>query len=123
MEDQKAERRVIQIEINGAKMWMDVEQWQLEQNWYRMVEALYPLTIEDYPLRERQAIYDQFNLGVYKEPNKPNRLGYFIITDRGIMWKEGDKVYAFKKDEMYVPEDEPFTGDYKFIRNARPMDI
>jgi hypothetical protein len=50
--------------------------------------------------------------------------GYFIITDKGLMYKERERPLVYEvEDYPPIVSKVPYTGNYKFIRNANGFDL
>lgn len=125
------DKKILTIDLpGGGKAWVDIEQWELEQKFYRAMERIYERTSWAYlynkitPEQYEQVRKEEYErVGLTYTPPDPFKLDfYFIITDRGLMAKDRKtgNVYALNG---YEPEAEPYTGEYKYIRDARGMDL
>lgn len=84
----------------------------------------------DIQLWYHEEITDEVKTRVYARhsltyiPPDPLKLDYyFIITDKGLMARDRKGSGDYQVLEGYNIADKPYQGEYKYIRDARGMDI
>lgn len=126
--EESSNKKVISLDLpGGGKAWVDQEMWEFEQKFFKAQEAIMGRIFWDKRITNEQ--YERVKKEEYEKaglpytPPDPFKLDfYFIITDKGTMAKDRKtgNVYALNG---YEPEAEPYKGEYKYIRDARSMDL
>ncbi len=125
-DDKKLVTITITVDGKEHQYWFDQETYDMEMKLSKIRQELMDMhiflgvDIKDPAVISK--VYERHGL-TYVAPNPFKLDFYWIITDRGLMAKDrktGD-VYAVKSS--YEPEDKPFEGEYKYIRDARGMDL
>lgn len=126
------DKKILTIDLpGGGKAWVDQETWEIEKRFFAAQEELVERTFwytlygqlgdEQYE-KVKQEIYEKHGVP-YHAPDPFKLDFYFIITDKGLMAKDRKTGNVYVLKDGYEPEVEPYTGEYKYIRDARGMDL
>lgn len=118
-------QKIIEFDINGNKYWMDYSQYEYEQKFMAAQEELFSIKFwlhKEITNEVIAEVYKRYGL-TYTPPDSFKLDYYFIITDKGLMVRDRKGFGDYQVLEGYNIADKPYEGEYKYIRDARPMDI